>query len=518
MDIIIDKASHLEHTTLEMRMILITGEPYAAAWTPGTRLRMGARCLRPRTTRPRAAPPSVPLQRAYEFDSRFTQGSALAYSGQTARQVLLADLTSEFSRIAADLRDGRFAPSAGQTRARLDFFFRFDGETSGELEHQLSSVPTPLQVTYNEISTQKNLVGKLAGNDSVTDYKDWSSQFTGHGLGDDVTSPESYVNTLFQRVDEAAADRAAGDVPVDPNGDDIADVFITPQGHDIQRITASFIGMAIAFSQAADDYLDDDTDGKGLLASNTQVVKNGEPKPYSALGHAWDEGFGYFGAARNYLDYADDELAQTGGRLDWQGSNDTDGDGKIDLKSETNFLHSVYCAERDRDSAASAKTDLTRGVIEPFIGGRALILAAGETLSDVERAQLASYRDAIISTWEKCVAATVVHAINQTLKHMATFDTPTYSFVDHARDWGELKGLSLGLQFNPRSPLNGQPELGGVTYFELFHELIGAAPVLPGSADAAAYQSALRQARSLIAERYAFAEENLGDASGEGGW
>ena len=76
----------------------------------------------------------------------------------------------------------------------------------------------------------------------MTDYKDWSSQFTGHGLGDDVTSPESYVNTLFQRVDDAAVARVAGDVPVDPNGDDIADVFITPEGHDIQRITPSLSG------------------------------------------------------------------------------------------------------------------------------------------------------------------------------------------------------------------------------------------------------------------------------------
>ena len=73
---------------------------------------------------------------------------------------------SEFSRIAAELNDSSFVPSAGEVTSRLNFFFRFDGETSGDLTHKLSTDPAPLQTTYNEISTKKNLVGKLAGNDS----------------------------------------------------------------------------------------------------------------------------------------------------------------------------------------------------------------------------------------------------------------------------------------------------------------------------------------------------------------
>ena len=70
---------------------------------------------------------------------------------------------------------------------------------------------------------------------------------------------------------------------------------------------------AVGFSQGADDYLDDDTEGKGLLADHTAAD---EGKPYTALEHAWDEGFGYFGGARNYLLYTDEEIAGEGGRDD----------------------------------------------------------------------------------------------------------------------------------------------------------------------------------------------------------
>ena len=122
----------------------------------------------------------IEVPATYNFDSRFEEGkSALSYSGQTARQVILSDLKGEFGRIAAELNDSSFAPAAGETKARLDFFFRFDGETSGDLDHKLVTNPAPVQTTYNEISTKKNLVGKLAGNDSVTDYKDWSTSFEG---------------------------------------------------------------------------------------------------------------------------------------------------------------------------------------------------------------------------------------------------------------------------------------------------------------------------------------------------
>ena len=75
-----------------------------------------------------------------------------------------------------------------------------------------------------------------------------------------------------------------------------------------------------------DEYLDDDVDGKGLKASN--IPSDG--KVYSGLANAWDEGFGYYGAARNFSAYTDAQI-KAGEYLD------TDGDGLQDLKTEKNW-------------------------------------------------------------------------------------------------------------------------------------------------------------------------------------
>ena len=89
-----------------------------------------------------------------------------------------------------------------------------------------------------------------------------------------------------------------------------------------------FMG-AIAFSQGSDDYLDDDVQGKGLLASHIPT----EDKAYSGVEHAWDEGFGYFGGAQDYGTWTDEEIAGNAFL-------DRNGDGEIDLKTEVNWAHS----------------------------------------------------------------------------------------------------------------------------------------------------------------------------------
>jgi len=501
-------------------------------------------------------PTPIEVPTTYNFDSRFEEGtSPLSYSGQIARHVILKGLSTELGAMTDAIDSQDFVPAAGDARAKLDFYFRFDGETSGDLAHNVSTTPAPLQTTYNEVSTNKNLVGKLAGNDSATDYKDWSAGLEGwpitgpgcYNMGEhrclpgvnaeaDCTAPgtmwvadgcstgerhtpEALVGVFFDMIDAAAVARAAGEIPTDPAGNAISKVYVTAQGHDLSQIIAKFVAMGVFFAQGTDDYLDSDVDGKGLLASNAQYVKDGVAKPYSALGHAWDEGFGYFGAARDYNDYTDDESAGKGGRDGWSsGYYDTNGDSKIDLKSEFNHGHSRNCAKRDRGSAESAKTDFTKEAMDHFLAGRTLILNAGDTLTDDEMTQLKAHRDTVVMTWEKCIAATALHYINDTLQDMAKFGTDDYNFANHAKHWSELKGFALGLQFNPRSPLNETMEGVDHSYFHQLHKKIGTAPALPGARNVDSYKDELREARSMLAERYGFAAANVGDANGEGGW
>ena len=189
-----------------------------------------------------------------------------------------------------------------------------------------------------------------------------------------------------------------------------------------------------------------------------------------------------------------------------------DGDGFVDLTREVNWGHSTNAAKRDLGS--NVATDYTAEAWAGFHGGRKLLAeTAGRPLTADELTLLRGHRDQAVLAWEACIAATVVHYINDTLQDMGAIDTEAYSFGDHAKHWSELKGFALALQFNPRSPLSD-------SYFATLHALIGQAPVLEDAGPTAlqAYGDDLRAARALVGDAYSFAADNLGDDNGENGW
>jgi hypothetical protein len=432
----------------------------------------------------------------YEFDSAFGEGSAVSNGGQIFRQLLIDDMSNHLGVMTARLEAGEFYPLADDVSAELEFYFEFDSDTSGQVPFAEGVNGTALQQTYDDISSGKDLVSKLAGNDTVTDHLDWSTEFVGW---DGVSSPESLVRHWFDQIDAQAVDWAAGDLPLDPSGQPVPDVFVTPEGLDLQNLLEKFLRGAVGFSQGTDDYLDDDTEGKGLLASHA-VPEEGEL--HTDLEHAWDEGFGYFGAARSYGLWSDEEIADLG-------SLDTNEDGSIDLLTEVSWGHSINAAWRDRDAVVA--TELTTQAWTGFYQGRLLLSeTAGTELSEDELIQLQGYRDQAVEAWEQAIAASVVHYINDTLQDMGAMGTEDYDFGAHARHWSELKGFALSFQFNPRSPMDAED-------FELLHALIGISPVL-GTEGLEAYARDLLSARTLVGETYGFDSLNLGDEHGESGW
>ena len=183
---------------------------------------------------------------------------------------------------------GSYAPgTSSEVVDSLNFYFNFDSDTSGDVPLSFSGT---VQTTFNDISSGKILLVKLLEMivQLITvwtggDFKGWSG----------ATSPEALVQDWFTVLGEQAVSRVGGVYVVDAD----TPVYVTPEGLDINQLTQKFLLGAITFSQGADDYLDDDVDGKGLKASN--IPEDG--KVYSGLAHAWDEGFGYYGAARNFL-------------------------------------------------------------------------------------------------------------------------------------------------------------------------------------------------------------------------
>ena len=440
----------------------------------------------------------------YEFESQFALGeSSVSYSGQIARHVLIDDL-STFIGTLTDRIDGATLAAADVPLA-LNFYFNFDSDASGDEPLSLTTTPASKQTTYAEISTGKNIVGKLAGNDSVTDWRDWQSEFVGWG----AQTPQELVELCFTMLRDNATDRENGELHKDPFGNDLP-VHVTKDGLDLQQLVQKFLLGAVAFAQGTDDYLDSDIDGTGLLSDHTGA-KAGEV--FTALEHSWDEAFGYFGAARDYANYTDEELSKKGGRDDYQGYHDSDGDNSIDLKSEFNFGASLNAAKRDRGSADSAKTDFTAEAYDGFRAGRALLADSIGPLSDEQRAELEGHRDAAVKAWEKAIAATVVHYLNDTLVATNTFGDAEFSFTDYAKHWSELKGFALSFQFNPRSPVSKED-------FVALHGYVGEAPVSPlaDATEVDAYRDALRSARALLGAAYEFDAANLGDENGENGW
>jgi len=442
------------------------------------------------------------LPDVYAFESRADGMDSVSYSGQVFRQILISDLKAHLGDVSGRIERGDIFPVAGDIADELDFYLTFDSSVAGGISTLYETSPPPAQDVYDDLSTGKDLLGKLAGNDEVGQHIDWSTGLIGWETSG-IASPEQLVYHWVDRIDQQALDISSGHAPLAPDGTPISTVYVTPEGHDLQQLLEKFLRGAVSFSQGADDYLDDDLSGKGLLSDHTAVE---DGKNYTALEHAWDEGFGYFGAARSYGGWTDDEIADIG-------AIDANGDGDIDLTSEACFGHSINAAKRDRGSQSSTPTDFTASAWEGFVRGRQLIANADGPLSAAELERLRRWRDQAVGAWEMAISSTVIHYINDVLQDMNAMDTADYSFADHAKHWSEMKGFALSLQFNPHSPLSAN-ELATL------HDLLGTQPVLAthSSTERLEYASDLLEARAMLTHAYGFSTANIGDELGKDGW
>lgn len=440
----------------------------------------------------------------YTFNSKFEEGSSsVSYTGQIARHVLIAELNHYIGNVLKGELDDGTLTSKQDVLDKLNKFFR-------TTELQYDNFPITFtdaeQGFLTDISgSHKNLVGKLAGNDAKGQHKDWNgSDFAGWGATGSVT-PEGLIDLFFEQLADNAEQHLNGIVRQSATGEAITDIYLNADGTDLKQLIQKFLLMAITYSQAADDYFGHETDGKGLTTDNISAVSG---KSYSNLEHQFDEGFGYFGAARDYLAYNDNEISgkvssDEDGRADWNGKHDTDGNGTIDLTSEYNFGQSVNAAKRDRGTAGNTNpTDFTKQAMDAFLAGRALINDnAGMALTDEQMTELLAQRDLALDAWERAIAATAVHYINDTLADLETLGTSDFNYGDLAKHWSELKGFALGLQFNPYSKLTD-------SQFEQLHTLIGNAPVLTELV-VEQYKTDLLAARDIIATALTFDAENV---------
>ncbi len=447
----------------------------------------------------------------YSFKSAYDKGeSGVTYSGQVMRHLLIEDLVDELLALPP-----RPVAASTDVVGQLDFYFDFDSGTSDALPYSFALDGQPLLQggNYGDVDTGKNLVGKIAGNDPAL----LGGEFFGWEAGMDADpTPEELVDYYFAQVD-AEAKSAPIDILTAGGPASITTPYLSATGLDYRQLIQKFLLGAVAFSQGTADYLQTD-----FRAANVQEDDN----LYTEGEHNWDEAFGYFGAARNYPAYTDDELASAGGRGAWaNGYHDANGDGLIDLNSEYNFGNSTNCAKRDRGTAGNTNpTEFTTDVFNAFFYGRFALNAAANlnALGNTEVVLIGAMAEQAAVTWEKCISATVVHYINDVSADMDSFVDGQFAdeanFTDLAKHWAEMKGFALGLQFNPYSPFrSGKVQGIDLDSLKEILALMGDAPVLPdgtqgGEAFAGGvtqYRSDLQTARDLLQAAYQFDPENV---------
>ena len=452
----------------------------------------------------------------YEFTSKLGEGSSVAYTGQIARHALSAEIKSFMGKMTVEYIETN-GIAAADVRAKLDALWGdYDSVSENPISHLGDDLSAYEQQTFAAISSSgKELSGKIAGADAAKMYKEWEVEGNFKGVtefGAQAKTPEGLVKHYFDLFIAQIQKVNDGESLVDVNGVAITKAFITPEGLDLVQLVQKHTLGALMFSQGTDDYL-----GEGLESDNKVAQKEG--KLYTKLEHQYDEGFGYFGASRNYLEYSDDEIAKKDGRDEFQGKNDIDANGKIDLASEFVWGNSSNAAKRDR--GAEVTTDFTAEAMVNFIAGRKIITDNHGTdaadFSEDVKAQFDKHVFDAALGWEKAIAATVVHYINDSLKDIENLKDGEYTtdeFASYAKHWGEMKGFALNFQFSPFSPfadndLNPKKADFGEVKFVEVHTLMGDQPLAKGTTDEfEAYAEKLVQARDILAAAYDFAEEN----------
>jgi hypothetical protein len=152
------------------------------------------------------------------------------------------------------------------------------------------------------------------------------------------------------------------------------------------------------------------------------------------------------------------------------------------------------------------------------LAGRTVIANASAAgfITDAELAELQGYIETAALTWEKCIAATAIHYVNDVTADIAEFSNGSYAdvsnFTNLGKHWSELKGFAMSLQFSPFSPFRDADVTSvDLNDLEAVLSAIGNAPVLATDTQATidAYIQALASARDTLQLAYSFDAENV---------
>ena len=342
-----------------------------------------------------------------------------SYSGQIARHALHDSLKSLSSKGDAD---------------EMMSYFNGSDKNKAIIAPKSKDNFIIKQTLMNDLSKGKNLSGKT--------YKGVIN-----GWPNGMTGPE----VLEFMIEKAA---------LAPKG------FDSSTGYNYPQLISKFAMGAVFYNQAVDNYLDEKLSAENK--PNSKPYKDGAA--YTGKEHAWDEAFGYWGAAAHALTLTAEQNYNVAKKKDMT-SADYNKDGFVDLKKEYTFAHAYYASSYDK----GGKTNYLETVTHAFLDGRKLISEAnGENLTNAQRSQLYDYANTISANWEKVIAESVFKYAGSVYKDMVKLedDASEKNFATYAKHWGELKGFALALQC-------GKDNLGETAV--KLNRMMGHGPVLMNS-------------------------------------
>ena len=458
---------------------------------------------------------AMPAVYNYKNSTYTADADSVSYTGQVARQLLISGMVDYMEDMTESVKTKQ------EYVSDLDFYMNGDGANEAATGFRLKNgQPDGSDIenaaTYGAISSGKNLDGKIAGGNGEgsgetsklidDEFFGWADELAPNAL------PIDLVDLWIDKLADQASDGVTFSISTVDGDVNVSSVHYDSEGRNYRQLLQKFLMGAVSFSQGTNDYFQSDW--------ATQVTIQEGSKNYTEAEHNFDEAFGYYGAARDNNSYTDLEARAKSGRDEWKnGYHDTDGNGLIDPRSEFNFGHAQNCAKRDVGTANNTNpTDLSTEAMNAFLAGRQILSNAANagSISDAELSALNNHVKTAALTWEKCIAATAIHYINDVTADIAEFSNGSYAsvsnFTNLGKHWSEMKGFALSLQFSPFSPFR-DTAVAAVDLDDLKSVLtaMGDAPVLATDTQQAidAYIQALSSARDTLQLAYSFDAENV---------
>ena len=382
--------------------------------------------------------------------------SSVDYSGQTVRNLLIADIQSFAQSPGASSYTGGAITVAGI----LKYYQHVDAD-SLSIRTSVAGGKTLLHTKYAQIASGRSLHNKVS-----------TANVIGYGVPMD-TLVRRWAAIISANSQDSAKRKTTA-------------IYLDSNDVNVAQLISKGLAGAVAFYQATGVYLAEVTS-----KDNATPVTGTN---YTAMEHSWDEAFGYFGAAINYSSYSDDTL-----NIAAASYRDDNNDGKIDLRSEFNFsMMGRYTARRDRGLVGQ---DWSGDAFKAFLKGRALISAKGTTN------EIAEQRTIIAEVWEKTFASNTIAYIRNVKDILDTISaTPTLATrTSLGGNWGELKAFAICLQYSPYKKATDAQLLQ-------LHNWIGTKPVRDASGKAA-YIAKLDSAQALVKTIYGFSDAQVSSAA-----